>query len=62
MAKALELLKKAIALDDSEPDGHSVSGHLYLMMGQYERALAEVERAVSLNPNHFGNLLGWFCS
>jgi tetratricopeptide (TPR) repeat protein len=57
LAKASELLRKAIALDDSEPDGHSNLGIVYLMMRQYERALAEVERAVSLNPNHFGSLL-----
>jgi len=57
LAKASELLRKAIALDVSEPDGHSNLGIVYLMMRQYEKALAEVERAVSLNPNHFGSLL-----
>jgi len=57
LTKASELLKKAIALDDSEPDGHSNLGIVYLMMRQYEKAQAEVERAVSLNPNHFGSLL-----
>jgi len=57
LAKASELLKKAIVLDASEPDGHSNLGIVYLMMRQYEKALAEVERAVSLNPNHFGSLL-----
>ena len=57
LAKASELLKKAIVLDASEPDGHSNLGIVYLMMKQYEKALAEVERAVSLNPNHFGSLL-----
>lgn len=56
MAKAVELTKKAITLDDSEPDAHGVLGYLYTMMGQHEKAIAEVERAVSLNPNSFGNL------
>jgi adenylate cyclase len=57
LVKASELLKKAIVLDASEPDGHSNLGIVYLMMRQYEKAQAEVELAVSLNPNHFGSLL-----
>ena len=57
LTKALELLKKAIALDDSDPDAHGVLGYVYTMMGQHDKAIAEVERAVSLNPNSFGNLL-----
>ena len=57
LVKASELLKKAIVFNISEPDGHSNLGIVYLMMRQYEKALSEVERAVSLNPNHFGSLL-----
>jgi adenylate cyclase len=57
LTKALELLEKAIALDDSDPDAHGVLGYVYTMMGQHDKAIAEVERAVSLNPNSFGNLL-----
>ena len=56
MAKAMELIKKAISLDDSEPDAHAVLGYMYTMMGQHEKAIAEVERAVALNPNSVGNL------
>jgi adenylate cyclase len=56
MAKALELLKKAITLDDSEAAAHGVLGYLYAMMGQYDRAIAEAERSVSLNPNDASNL------
>jgi adenylate cyclase len=56
MAKALELLKKAITLDDSEAAAHSVLGYLYTMMGQHDKAIAEAERAVSLNPNDASNL------
>jgi TolB-like protein/class 3 adenylate cyclase/Tfp pilus assembly protein PilF len=56
MAKARELIKKAIALDDSEPDAHAVLGYMYTMMGQHDKAIAEVERAVSLNPNSVGSL------
>jgi adenylate cyclase len=56
MAKALELLKKAITLDDSEAAAHGVLGYLYTMMGQYDKAIAEAERSVSLNPNDASNL------
>jgi len=56
MAKALELLKKAITLDDSEAAAHGVLGYLYAMMGQYDKAIAEAERSVSLNPNDASNL------
>jgi len=56
MAKATELIKKAISLDDSEPDAHAVLGYMYTMMGQHEKAITEVERAVALNPNSVGNL------
>jgi len=56
MAKALELLKKAIALDDSEAAAHGVLGYLYAMMGQHDKAIAEAERSVSLNPNDASNL------
>jgi len=56
MATANQLLKKAIVLDDSEPDAHSVLGYMYIMMGQHDKAIAEAERSVSLNPNAFHNL------
>jgi len=56
MAKALELLKKAITLDDSEAAAHGVLGYLYAMTGQYDKAIAEAERSVSLNPNDASNL------
>ena len=56
MAKALELLKKAIALDDSEAAAHGTLGYLYVMMGQHDKGIAEAERAVSLNPNDASNL------
>ena len=31
-------------------------GYLYTMMGQYDKAIAEAERSVSLNPNDASNL------
>ncbi len=56
LARAMELIKKAIALDDSEPDAHSILGYMYTLMGQYDKAIAEAERAASATPNSLGNL------
>ena len=57
LAKAKELTEKAIALDNFEPSGHGVMGSIYLMSRQHDKAVAQVERAVSLNPNSSDNLL-----
>jgi adenylate cyclase len=56
LEKAAALLKRAIALDDSEAAAHGVLGYLYAMIGQYDKAIAEAERSVSLNPNDASNL------
>ena len=51
MERASELAQKAIALDETQDSAHSLLGHIYLMMRQYDMAIAEGERAVALNPN-----------
>jgi adenylate cyclase len=51
LANAIDLAQKAIELDDSEANPHSILGLLLTMRGEYEKALAEGERAVELNPN-----------
>jgi adenylate cyclase len=56
IAKAMELTKKAIALDESESAAHGVLSTIYLMLRQYDKAIAQVERAISLNSNDIGNL------
>jgi adenylate cyclase len=56
MAKAMELIKKAISLDETDAAAHGVLGYLYAMMGQHDKAIAEAERSVSLNPNDASNL------
>jgi adenylate cyclase len=48
---ALEFTQKALAMDDSIDIGHSVLGSIYLVKGQYDKALSEAERAIALNPN-----------
>jgi len=45
------LAQKAITLDDSLPQAHRLLGEVYLRKKQHDQALAEVERALALNPN-----------
>ena len=49
--KAYEFAQKALAIDDSEDRAHSLMGRLYLQKRQYDKAISEAERAVTLNPN-----------
>jgi adenylate cyclase len=49
--QAMELNKKAMALDDSLPNAHSQLGLLYTMTRQHDKGVAEAERGVELNPN-----------
>jgi tetratricopeptide (TPR) repeat protein len=55
-ARALKLEQQAIALDDSLAHAHSILGYIYLRVGQSDRALAEAERGVALDPNSGGYL------
>jgi adenylate cyclase len=51
IAKAIELVQKALMLDDTYADAHGTLGSLYTMTRQYDKAVAQGEKAVSLNPN-----------
>ncbi len=51
LAKAIELVKKAIELDDTNGYSHAVLGFLFLLTRQYDQAIAEAERGITLNPN-----------
>jgi adenylate cyclase len=46
-----EAARKAVALDDSLSDAHTVLGWISLWKKQHDPAIAELERAVSLDPN-----------
>jgi adenylate cyclase len=56
LARAIELAKKAISLDDSNSFSYSILGVLYVSARQYDKAVAEAERAVTLDPNVAENL------
>jgi adenylate cyclase len=51
LERARELAERAIALDDSLANGHSLLGQIYLWQKEHNRALAEAERAIAVAPN-----------
>jgi tetratricopeptide (TPR) repeat protein len=51
LGKAMELLQKALALDDTFAEAHGTLGFLYSMTRQHDKGVAEAEKAVALNPN-----------
>ncbi len=57
--KGMELAQKALAMDDSLADGHSVLGALYIAKKEFDKAVAESERAVALNPGSMLALLNY---
>jgi tetratricopeptide (TPR) repeat protein len=48
---AAELVQKAIVLDDTNADAHADLGLVYVVSRQFEKAIAEAERAVALSPS-----------
>jgi len=51
LAKATQILNKALALDKDNSDAYLVLGSLYQLKGQHDKAIAAGEKAVALNPN-----------
>ena len=49
--KALELVQKALSLDEFDASSHSVLGLVYVRMSQYEKAIAAGKRSIELVPN-----------
>ncbi|MFC1580820.1 tetratricopeptide repeat protein [Thermodesulfobacteriota bacterium] len=60
-AQADKCLKKALALNEDNPDAYLALGFLYVLRKEHDEAIAAAERAVTLSPNGadaFANL-GW---
>lgn len=51
IGKAIALMQKAIALDDTNIHAHCLLGLLYSMTNQHDKAIAQSEKSVALNPN-----------
>jgi adenylate cyclase len=59
LERAFELGQRAVALDDSLSLPHRVLSLTYLWKKQHDQAIAEAERAITLDPNNadgYGNL------
>jgi adenylate cyclase len=51
LERSLEMAQKAADLDNSRPEVHHALGRVYLFQKQHEQAVAELERAIALDPN-----------
>ena len=61
LEKMEEYARKAVQLDDGEAEAHWILADVYYVNKQFDDAIAEYERAISLNPNHADILaeFGW---
>jgi adenylate cyclase len=50
--RALEFAKKALTLDEEDAIAHSLLGTIYLLQRQHEKAIAEGQRAIAIDPNY----------
>jgi adenylate cyclase len=57
--KGIELAQKALGMDDSLAGAHSLLCALYIAKKEYDKAIAEGERAVALNPGSTLALLNY---
>ena len=59
--KSFELARKALAIDDAQSGPHSLLAALHSLKREPEKALAEAEQAVALNPGSTDGLneYGW---
>jgi TolB-like protein len=58
IGEAIKLVKRAIELDDLDGYSHVVLGFLLVLVRQYDKAVAEAERGVVLDPN-VADIYGW---
>jgi adenylate cyclase len=54
LRRAVELGKKAVALDESNPVAHSCLAFPYMYLREFDKAISEAEKGVSLAPNYAG--------
>jgi TolB-like protein len=51
LGKGYEMAKKALAMDESIPTAHTTLTTIYIYKREYDKAIAEAERAVALDPS-----------
>ena len=59
LEKSIELAQKALAMDDSIGSGHGLLCALYLAKGEFDKSIAEGQRAVALNPGGTSELVNY---
>ena len=52
IGKATEAARKALSLDENSSDAHALSGYIFLMKKEHDKAIAAVKHALKLNPNN----------
>jgi adenylate cyclase len=57
MVKAYEMAQKILTMDASDPHAHELLGDIYAVQGDYDKAIAEFERAIALDPNYAGGYM-----
>jgi tetratricopeptide (TPR) repeat protein len=62
LEKGIELAQKALAIDDSLASPHGLLCALYLAKREYDKAIAEGERGVALNPGGTSELVNYAAS
>ena len=50
--RSVEIAQKAIALNETLPEVHSLWSNIHLIQGRYEKAIAEGKKAIALGPNN----------
>jgi adenylate cyclase len=50
--KSVELAKKALAMEQNQPNIHSLLGGIYLFQRKYDQGIAAGEKAIELGPNN----------
>jgi adenylate cyclase len=58
LSRAEELANKALSLNDSEVRARIILGRIHIFYHRYERAKAELDRAIAINPNDADGLAG----
>lgn len=51
LRRTAEFARKALDLDESLPPAHALLGQVYLLSREFEKAIAEGQRVVELDPN-----------
>ena len=58
LGRAEEMANKALSIDDSDVRAHIILGRIHIFYHRYEQAMAEMDRAVAINPNNADGLAG----